>query len=272
MISSCQALPGAANLQEHRSYLPGTYLMCVPTFRFTFRKGSCMKMFNAMVAMLLAVATSQVAAGGLIDSFDSPAQFVVSVPGLDVNNAIAPQALGGWRELTAFGQLANLTGTTGVFDGSLVFGNGPAGFGLLQVEYTSNNLGLGGGLGTDLTSGGATQFSIDVVADDTIPTILQYRVEDVFGGVSTFLGNIGGSAAGTSFITPFAAFSGNALFGQAKFLTMSIAGAANADITLDNLQANNPVPEPSSLAIALSALAIGGVYMRKRKKQQQLIA
>jgi len=224
-----------------------------------------MKSLMCGIAMLVALAATS-AQAGIIDSFDAPAQFVVSIPGLDYNNQVAPQTLGGWRELTAFGELANLTGTTGVFNGTLVYGNGPSGLGILQVAYTSNNIGLGGGIGTDLTAGGATAFSIDVIEDDTIPTLLSYKVEDVFGNISTAIANIGGSAAGESFITQFSAFTGNALFTQAKFLTMSIAGAANADITLDNLQTTGAVPEPSSIAMMLTGLVLGGVAYRRKKK------
>jgi hypothetical protein len=216
------------------------------------------------MAMLFA-ATVQ---AGLIDSFDSPAQFVISgVPGLDTSNVVAPFALGGWRQLDAFGSLANLTGTTGVFNGNLVYGNGPSGIGILTVGYTSNNLGLGGGLGTNLTADGATQFSIDVVHDDTIPTVLNMRVEDVFGVVSTSTTNIGGSAAGTSFVIPFNIFSGTANFAASKFLFMSIVGGPDADLTLDNFQTNTPVPEPSSFALALSGLGLAGVYFLRRRSQ-----
>jgi len=262
--------------------LAGLLVMCriaaaiSPVFSHTFvgkfqllvSKGYSMKSFVLGVVMLLVAATTtQPVVGGIIDSFDSPAQLVVSgVPGLDTNNALSPQSLGGWRELQAFGSFGNLTGTAGVLQGNLVFGNGPAGPGSLDVNYTSNNLGLGGGLGTNLLLGGSTAFSIDVIADDTIPTILNYRVEDIFGNVSTRFANIGGSAAGTTFIVPFADFTGTANFEVAKFLRMTITGGANADITLDNLQTINIVPEPSSLVLALSALTIGGVIARRRMK------
>jgi len=221
-------------------------------------------------AMVVALAMMSVtASAGIIDSFDSPAQFVISIPGLDTNNQVSPQSLGGWRDLQAFGSLANLTGTTGVFNGNLVFGNGPSGVGTLAVRWTSNNVGLGGGIGTNLLLGGMDSFSIDVVADDTIPTVLAYRVEDVFGNVATALANIGGSSAGSTFVVPFASFVGFADFSAAKFLQMTIAGGPNADITLDNLQTTgSPVPEPSSLALALTGLGIAGVVARRRKKQQ----
>lgn len=219
------------------------------------------------VAAAAMVLLAQEGQAGLIDNFDSPPQFVASVPGLNTNNAIAPLVLGGWRHLEASGSLANLTGTAGVFNGTLVYGNGPSGIGTLAVSYTSNNVGLGGGIGTNLMAGGATQFAIDVVEDDTIPTILNYRVEDVFGAVSTAFANIGGNAAGSTFVVPFASFAGAADFSVAKFLQMSIVGGANADITLDNLRTNNPVPEPSSMILA--GLGLVGLVAYRRKRQSR---
>ncbi len=242
----------------------------------------------AMVAVCSALAASTAQAGSLlIDDFSKPDPYLFFVVGSGNNPSKAmsqstPGAIGGQRDtlVTVAGQAQpnSAVGMIGydthyAINALQVGTNGTAPtITTLQYSGTNNantptNLvnahGLGGGLGLDLTGGGANnQFLLKFISNDAQPTTgldVVITITSPGGKSSSVTAIAQNSQSAFSLIVPFSGLVGNASLQHVdslKFVFNSILNAPNIDYEVQQLSA---VPEPASLTLA--AMAAGSLAL-----------
>ena len=246
---------------------------------------------STFVAVLALVNLSPTASALLIDSF-------VDTNGGDQGNIVSFASTGGVADVRS--PLAGVVGlersvqANGVTydvgassgrrfeaavrdDGSEAFtvesGTRAKGFG--NLVYNEGGAGLGAGAGVDISDGGTSNvitFAYDTdVTGQNGNVCYALTLDD---GTNSFTVTISSSATsgggsgdtGVFFLNLFSA-AGVDLTAITSILFEVEAKTFGADTNVQFLQSTTTVPEPSSLAIALTGLGMAGVYFRRRRKQ-----
>jgi len=135
-------------------------------------------------------------------------------------------------------------------------------------QFTFNSPATGAGRFTldYLTLGGVSvgpMFTIPIVFND-LGGVFFVSVEDGVAGMSS---NGAGTVLGAGVLGNFAIMlAGTADYMDIVRLTITFQGITASDLTIGP-SSTGVVPEPSSLAIALTGLGFAGVYFRRRRNQ-----
>lgn len=226
--------------------------------------------FSAGLAIVVGCVTSSQAA--LIDNFNSgggSAQAGAGGADTDTSATAAGDALGDFRALaipatTAVSGIGNLTlAANPLASGLLSFSLDAQTSGSARLTWDANGAGLGG---IDLTDAGAsTTFTFDILSIDQGLIDLIITVEDTGGNVASRTFSNAGVGQQQTLFSAFTNFGGTD-FTIAERVSLEISGRDGSDVTLDQIFTFGqitPVPEPSSLALCITAL--GGIFMVRRR-------
>ena len=240
----------------------GTFMT---SFKFRVRS------LGIMSGLCLAMLTPSIASAIIIDSFTN-AKIVTRTANLPYNVATSGGLESGLSGVVNTGDrtasVQILTGSTttsvnresklDIGGGELAFSNSTGVLGKFTIAYT--NIGV-----VDASATGSALF-FQITENDAGGTF-QLTLSD---GTNTQTASQGLAAALLGTVT-FQINAGN--FGTitrsaiTSITLMFTAAAVGGDLSLENGINLATVPEPSSLAIALTGLGLAGVYFRRRRKQ-----
>lgn len=227
------------------------------------------KTLAAGVMLAGALGVTNQAQAFTIDTFDSAGQSVsyTGVESFPISNTTASGvSIGGSRQIsidTAAGGGVN-TNVDSFNSNAFSVNNNTGATSTSSVLWNANGVGLGG---LDLTDGGAsTALLLAITFIDQGNVTIQFDVtETAAAGGSTASLTLSGLGLGTKTFL-FSSFSNFASvdFTQVNSIKMTVNAGLASDLTLDLVETNVNIPEPSSLVLMGLGL-VGFSTFRKRK-------